>query len=108
MSDNVIKLISRSPSGRDRRGQIIYTETAATTLCEVVPLSRDEFFNGAQVGINAEIEFKINPAEYGGQKVVEYQGRRYSVYRSYEASPDELELYTEYVTGLNGGANDDS
>ena len=72
MYDNELKLISRSPAGRDRRGQVIYSETSRATLCEVVPISRDEYFRGAENGINAEFEFKINPIEYNHEKIVEF------------------------------------
>lgn len=109
MYDGEIKLISKIATvARDRRGQIVYSETATPIMCEVVPIARDEFFNGAQVGINPEFEFKINPVEYSGQKIIEYNGRRFSVYRSYQAGPDTLELYAEFVAGINGGGNDES
>lgn len=104
MFDETIVLISRTPTAaRDPRGQIIYSETRAATLCEVVPVSRSEFFNGAQSGINPEYEFRINPIEYNGEKIVEYKGRRFSIYRTYQTDADTLEIYAEYVTGLNGG-----
>ena len=108
MYNDVLTLISRTPTkNRGPRAQVIYTETKHDTVCEVLPVSRDEYFRGAQVGINPEHEFKVNPIEYNNEKIVEYRGRRFSIYRIYEASPDELELYCEYVPGLNGGANDD-
>jgi SPP1 family predicted phage head-tail adaptor len=109
MFDNELKLISRTPTTmRDSRGQVIYTEKSETALCEVVPIARDEFFNGAQVGLNPEYEFKINPIEYSGQKILEFEGRRFSIYRTYQPAPDTLELYAEYTVGLNGGEDDDS
>lgn len=109
MNDGEIKLISRTPTiTRDRRGQVVYNETSVSVVCDVVPVSRDEFFNGAQVGIEPAYQFNINPIEYNGQKIVEYNGRRFSVYRIYETGPDTLELYVEYTAGINGGADDDS
>ena len=109
MYDNELKLISRSPAWRDRRGQVIYSETSRATLCEVVPISRDEYFRGAENGINAEFEFKINPIEYNHEKIVEFEGRRYSIYRTYQAGSDTLELYAEFVPGVAvGGDSGDS
>lgn len=102
-----IKLVSRKPIGRDRRAQVIYSEKETTVLCEVVSLSRSEYFEAAEAGINAEFEFLINPAEYNGELVVEYNGRRYKVYRIYEVSSDTLEIYCEYQAALNGGDYDD-
>ena len=110
MYDNELKLIKRTPTtARGPRAQVIYTETSRATFCEVVPISRDEFFRGAQSGIQAEYEFKINPIEYNNEKIVEFEGLRYSIYRTYQPSPDELELYAEFVPGVaSGGQNDDS
>lgn len=107
MFDNEIKLINRTPAGRDRRGQVIYNETSRATLCEVVPVSRDEYFRGSENGISPEFEFKINPIEYNREKIVEFEGRRYSIYRTYQTSPDELEIYAEFVPGLSSGGSDD-
>lgn len=108
MYDNELKFVNRTPTGRDARGQVIYTEEIRAALCEVVPISRDEYFRGAEVGINAEFMFKVNPCEYDREKVIEFEGRRYSIYRTYQTSPDELEMYAEFVPGLNGGARNDS
>lgn len=102
-----IKLVARKPTGRDRRAQVIYTEEETTVLCEVVSLSRTEYFEAAASGINAEYEFKINPAEYNGELIVSYKDRRYKVYRTYEPDSDTLELYCEYQASLNGGDYDD-
>lgn len=107
MFDSEIKLISRTPTGRDNRGQVIYSEQAGTVLCEAVPVSRDEYFKGAEIGINPEYLFKINPCEYAGETIIEFEGRRFSIYRKYRTGPDELELYAEYTTGINGGPSDD-
>ena len=108
MYDNEIKLISRTPAGRDNRGQVIYDEEIRAALCEVVPISRDEYFRGAEVGINAEYMFRINPCEYNREKLLEFENRRYSIYRIYQTSPDTLEIYAEFVPGLNGGGHNDS
>ena len=108
MFDSNLTLISRTPTNdRGPRGQLLYTEEKHDTVCEVVPVSRDEYFRGAINGIACEHEFKINPIEYNNEKFVEYEGKRYSIYRTYQASPDELELYVEFVPGINGGVNND-
>lgn len=109
MFDDELKLVSRTPTkNRGPRGQVLYTEEKRAVMCEVFPVSRDEYFRGAENGINPEFEFKINPIEYNGEKIAEYDGRRFSIYRIYKASPDTLELYAEFVPGLNGGSPDDN
>ena len=107
MTYSEIKLVSRKPVGRDRRAQVIYSEKETTVLCEVVSLSRSEYFDAAEAGINAEFQFNINPVEYNGELVVEYKNRRYKIYRTYESDSETLELYCEYQAALNGGVYDD-
>ena len=106
MMDDELSLINRTPSGRSSRGKVIYNETKTTTLCEVVEVSRSEFYDSSQAGIKAEYEFVINPAEYNNEIIVEYKGRRYKVYRHYQRSDDELELYCEFLSGLNPAPSD--
>ena len=107
MFNDELILVSRKPSAqRGPRGQVLYTEDKHAVLCEVFPVSRDEYFKGGEIGINPEFEFKVNPIEYNGEKVIEYGGRRFNIYRIYKAGPDTLELYAEYLPGMNDGSND--
>lgn len=103
MTDDVITLISREITGKNDRMQPIYTETRFDALCRVEPVSRAEFYSAAQIGINAEALVIISPAEYHGEKIVEFHGRRMSIYRTYQRSDNEVELYIQMAVGLNGG-----
>lgn len=49
--------------------------------------------------MNPEYRFRIFGPEYRGEKIVLYKEQRYSVYRTYEARDDVLELYTERKQG---------
>ena len=43
--------------------------------------------------------------DYNGEYVVGYKGRLYSVYRTYLAKTDIIELYVERQGGTNGTEN---
>ena len=40
--------------------------------------------------------------DYEGEKIVEYQGKRYAVYRTYLGRDDTLELYVQEEGRSNG------
>lgn len=41
--------------------------------------------------------------DYNGEDIVEIDGNRYSVYRTYRAKADEIELYLEKKAGSENG-----
>jgi SPP1 family predicted phage head-tail adaptor len=104
MTDTTITLIAREITGKDSRMRPIYSETPREILCRDEPVSRSEYFSAGQIGIDPEAMVIINPIEYHGEKLVEYQGRRMTIYRRYERSENEMELYLQLVLGQNGGS----
>ena len=72
-------------------------------MCQVDSVSRNEFFEGGRNGLNPELVFKVFFADYEDERVVEYQNKRYSIYRTYLGRNDMMELYAERKGGTNGG-----
>ena len=58
-----------------------------------------EWSEGGRLGLNPEYRFTIFGPEYRGENIIEYKGRQYSVYRTYEARDDRIELYVERRQG---------
>lgn len=110
MTDGSISLIARKITGKDSRMKPIYSETSSSVLCMEEPISSNEFFAAGQNGIDVEAKVVINPIEYNGEKLVEYKGKRMTIYRKYERSENELELYLQLALGLNasGGTTNDT
>lgn len=75
------------------------TETTRKVFANVRSVSRAEFFDGGRNGLNPELEFTIFFGDYNGEKIVVHNGVRYTVYRTYQARTDTLELYTERREG---------
>lgn len=98
---NVINLIATTYE-RDARGVMQATETARQVFCNVTSVTASEFFEGGRSGLNPEYRFTVFYADYNGEAVVEYHGKRYGVYRTYQAGTDTLELYAERKGGTNG------
>ena len=45
--------------------------------------------------------------DYLGEKIIEYNGVQYTIYRTYNRSVDEIELYTELKKGNDGKTEND-
>lgn len=96
---NVCNLISRAYSA-DTIGQMIATETTSTVYCNVQSVSQSEWFQGGQTGLKPEYKITMFAPDYDGQDVLEFEGVRFSVYRTYKRSDELLELYVEKRTGV--------
>lgn len=100
---DTIKLISQAMT-QDAFGVWRPRETSRTVFCQVNSVTRSEFFEGGRNGLNPEYEFTVFYDDYEGEPIVEYKGKRYSIYRTYHARNDTLELYAE----RKGGTENDS
>ena len=96
---NVVTLISEQ-NGTDSIGQVTTTETTSKLIAEVRSVSQSEYMNGKQSGLTPSYVFRVSMFGYAGQKILLYKGARYSVYRTYEADDNYVELYTECELGV--------
>lgn len=89
-------------SEKDDYGVYRKTETEPRKVfAQVESVTRSEFFEGGRNGLNPELRFIVFFADYHGETIIEYNGVRYGVYRTYQAKNDALELYTERKGGVN-------
>ena len=89
-----IKLITETWA-EDTYGVLQPTETTKTVFCDVGSVTGSEIAEFGRNGINPELRMTMFRYDYGGQRIVEYNGDRYSVYRTYFARNDTIELYVE-------------
>lgn len=94
----VIYLISEDYT-QDDYGVMRRSETRRKIFAQVQSVTGQEWFDGGRNGLNPELRFLIFAPEYSGEEVVEYNGVKYSIYRTYTARNDILELYTEKRKG---------
>jgi hypothetical protein len=98
---DVITLISLTKS-QDDYGVWRETETKHDVFCNVGSVTRAEFFEGGRNGLNPAYVFTMFFGDYNGERIVEYKGERFSIYRTYHARTDTIELYAERKGGTNG------
>lgn len=69
--------------------------------CATSSIGQREFSASMQAGLKAERTIIIDHDEYDGQKEVEYNRKKYSVYRTFVRDDGNIELYCEVRTGGN-------
>ena len=99
---NVIKLISGNYT-QDEIGQFITEETSRLVFCDVRSITREEWFNAGRNGLKPSYVFIVFEPDYQGEKIVEFNGIRYGVYRTYRGRNEQMELYVEEKGGLKDG-----
>lgn len=99
MLDDVLILISSSFEN-DEIGQQKPVEIQREVFCRVSGISRREWFDAGHNGLKPELMFSVFCGDYNGEKTVDYNGERYSVYRTYRADPETVELYCEQRAGV--------
>lgn len=99
MQDSTLKLISITQT-KDKYGMPVKTESKTEIFCRVTSVSGSEFNQASQNGIKPQWKFVIKSREYSGEKAVEFNGQKFAVYRTYQSSIDDLELYVEEREGI--------
>jgi SPP1 family predicted phage head-tail adaptor len=97
-----IKLISIVVAN-DEYGVSRTTKTSREVYCNVSSVSASEFYQGGQAGLKPEYRFTMFAPDYANETIVEYNDVRYSVYRTYKARNDTIELYVERKVGVLHG-----
>lgn len=82
------------------------TDEERMVYCTVKSVTRTEFYNALNVGIQPEYVFVLAMAEdYNRERLVKYHGQKYRVIRTYEADDGSIELTVER-SDVNGEETD--
>lgn len=84
----------------DSIGQQTPTEVKTPVYASLSSISRAEWFDAGRNGMKPEYVFTIFEPDYNGQTIIEYDSKRYGVYRTYRGKNETLELYTESKAGV--------
>lgn len=89
--DGIATLINQTFT-QDSIGQYVPTETSTDIYVRESSITRSEWYNAGRQGLNPDLLLLTPRCNYDGQKIIEYRGKRYSVYRTYTEG-EEIELY---------------
>lgn len=80
--DDVLYLVNETPAAHGIFDKP--QETQTMVFCKVRSVTRSEFWRAFENGIEPELVFLLSEyADYQGQKVLLYNGKRYRVVRTY-------------------------
>lgn len=100
MYDDVATLISYGASTFDEYGNESIVTDKTDVYVHPRGVYQSEFYNAAQLGLKPSITLEIsNREDYHDEKVVEYNGRVYTVIRAdWDANKDRVSLVCEERT----------
>lgn len=90
----MIKLVTETASAHGVHATV--TETEREVMCTVRSVSRSEYYNALNAGIEPSLVFYLALSDdYHGERVVRYQGKKYRVVRTYLTEDDGIEITVE-------------
>ncbi len=96
--DHVATLISETYKG-DALGQQVPTEHLREVFCQIDSVRQTEWFSAGQNGLKAQFVVKVFADDYAGESLIEVDGVRYGIYRTFLNAHDQMELYLERKGG---------
>lgn len=102
-----IKLIALTTS-YDSIRQPVYTESEREVYAQMRSITRAEWFEAGRNGLKPDIAFAMMSFDYNGEEILEWDGIRYGVYRTFYGRNDIVELYCERQGGRQKPQEDDN
>jgi SPP1 family predicted phage head-tail adaptor len=97
--NDILTLIQQTQTVDDY-GDTVTTEISRQVFCKVGSIGQKEFYQAHAVGLQPEIKFILaDHLDYDNESLVEHNGTRYRVLRTYRAGQElELTVYREVNT----------
>ena len=89
-------LLKPTGSELDELLQEVMTYEKTVVCCNSSSLTRSEFYFAAQTNLQPSMILEVHEFEYDGQPLLEYEGKRYRVLKTFEKR-DTVELTCEEV-----------
>lgn len=102
--DDMIQLIGPGSYEQNDIGEMVSTLDTVSCYATIRSVTRAEWQAAGRKGLNPSYVITTNRVNYQGQTMVEYQGRRYAIYRTYcPPDSDDIELYVQEEVGVTDG-----
>lgn len=83
----------------DKFGVLTPILSKRLVYANVSSVTQREFFDGGRSGLNPEFRMTMFAFDYAGESTLEYMGRMFDIYRTYQGSNDTVELYVQRKQG---------
>ena len=85
----------------DDAGIISEMVTERKVYADVTSVTLSEWTEGSRNGLNPELRFTMFYPDYSGEQILKYNDEYYSIYRTYIARNDKIDLYCERRSGTD-------
>lgn len=99
MNRSVVIYLLEEGYDQDCYGVIRTERESHKVFAKLSSVSGQEWFEGGRNGLNPQFRFTLFSGDYNGEHLVEYEDKIYTVYRTFNPSVDQIELYTELRKG---------
>lgn len=96
--DDFCELLSITTT-KDSIGQYIKEETPYMVFCSKLSITRAEFNSSGQLGHKPEIMLLVDSDSYDNERYLNYQNKKYSIYKTFQRVDHYTELYCEVKSG---------
>ena len=93
---DVIKLISYTTT-ENEMGDTIEVLTERQVFADKQSVRQSEFYQAAATGLRPELMFVVRTIEYNGETRLKYNGKEYSIIRTYDKDGELTELVCQGV-----------
>ena len=93
---DVIKLISITTTENDM-GDTIEVQDERQVFADKQSIRQSEFYQAAATGLRPELMFVVRTIEYNGETRLKYNGKEYSIIRTYDKDGELTELVCQGV-----------
>lgn len=80
-------------------------EVTETVFCNKKSVGYNEYFKSQQAGTTVSFKCEVHTVDYSGEVLAEFEGKRYSILKTYEIDDDTIELT---LSDLREKATDDA
>lgn len=99
MRDDIAYLINKTIV-EDDIGNQIEQEVSKEVFCTVESITQSEYFQASQSGLKPQIKLTMSEFDYSGETEVEYNTKRYAIYRTFLRNDERIELYLTEKAGV--------
>ena len=97
--DHVAVLIGQRYE-KDALSQLVPREHRREVFCTIGSIQQSEFFGAGRKGFKAQFRVTVFSGDYEGEELIEVDGVRYGIYRTYLDDNDRMELYLKKMGGV--------
>lgn len=84
---------------KDEIGNMIKTEKKFMVWCSKLSITRAEFNSAGILGFKPDLMLVVDAEAYSNEAFLEYEDKKYSIYKTYQRPDGFIELYGEVKTG---------